>query len=53
MLSRPENNQDRSIADALTSAAAAHDLPFLKAVATIQGTLAGRAPDLLTIVAQH
>jgi putative membrane-bound dehydrogenase-like protein len=52
-LTKPDNISDRSIPDAITSAAAAHSLPFLQAVAAGKPDLAPRALDVVTLVAQH
>ena len=52
-LAHPANLADRWLPDALTSAAAAHTLPFLKAVATTKDPLPQRALDVIGIVAGH
>jgi putative membrane-bound dehydrogenase-like protein len=53
VLSRPENLDDRWIPHAAVSAAAAHDVPFLKAVAAAKTAPAARALTGIGIVAEH
>lgn len=50
-LARPENLDDRWLPDALTAAAAAHDLSFLSAVATRK--LPPKAYPVVAVVAEH
>ena len=52
MLDRPENAGDRWIPDAAVSAAAAHDLPFLKAAAGAKTPVA-RTLQVVGVVAEH
>ena len=52
-LSKPENVTDRWIPDAATAAAAAHALPFLKAVAVSKTVPAQKTFDVVAIVAEH
>jgi putative membrane-bound dehydrogenase-like protein len=47
------NLEDRWLTDALTSAAAAHSLPFMTAVAANKGPKPQKALDILGIVANH
>jgi putative membrane-bound dehydrogenase-like protein len=47
------NLSDRWLPDALTSAAAAHSLPFLKAVAAQKSSPPQKALDVVSIVANH
>ena len=51
-LARPENAEDRWIRDAITSAAAAHDLHFLKMVAQ-RKNMPPQAGGIASIVAEH
>jgi putative membrane-bound dehydrogenase-like protein len=53
VLSRPENLDDRWIPHAAVSAAAAHDVSFLKAVAAAKTAPAPRALTAVGIVAEH
>jgi putative heme-binding domain-containing protein len=50
---RPENIMDRWLPDALTSAAAAHDLPFLRALAGSKTPPSARALGLVGVVSEH
>jgi putative membrane-bound dehydrogenase-like protein len=52
-LSRPENLDDRWIPHAVVSAAAAHDVYFLKAVAAAKSAPTARALTAIGIVAEH
>jgi len=53
LLSKSENIEDRWLPDAITCAAAAHDLPFLKAVAALKAAPPSRAITVIGIVAEH
>jgi putative membrane-bound dehydrogenase-like protein len=52
-LSRTENVEDRWIPHAIVSAAAAHDVYFLKAIAALKAAPAQRALTAVEIVAEH
>jgi putative membrane-bound dehydrogenase-like protein len=52
-LTNADDMQDRWIPDAITSAAAAHALPFLEAVGTMKSPLSTRAQRIVHIVARH
>jgi len=52
-LGKPENSGDRWIADAATSAAAAHAVGFLSASAGGQEPLPARVNEVLAVVAEH
>jgi putative heme-binding domain-containing protein len=52
-LGRQENSGDAWLPDALTSAAAAHALPFLKHVASMKGAPPGRTLEVVGITAEH
>jgi putative membrane-bound dehydrogenase-like protein len=52
-LSRPENIEDRWIPHAAASAAAAHDIHFLKAIAAAKTAPPARALTAVSIVAEH
>src|SRR5262249_34898485 len=52
-LNDPANITDRWIPDAITCAAARHDLYFLKAIAGSKTPLAPRALEVVGIVAEH
>lgn len=53
LLTIPRELEDRWIADAATSAAAVHALPFLKEIAANRAPLRPRAQDIVRIVAEH
>ncbi|HKI31798.1 MAG TPA: PVC-type heme-binding CxxCH protein [Gemmataceae bacterium] len=53
LLNRPENIEDRWLPHAVTCAAAAHDVHFLRAVAAAKAVPAPRALTAIGIVAEH
>jgi putative heme-binding domain-containing protein len=53
MLNRPENYEDRWIPEAATSAAAAHDLPFLQAALGAKALPPSRTLEVVAQVAEH
>ncbi len=53
MIVRPENASDRWIPDAATSAAARHDLAFLRAFAGVKEAVPARAADVVAVVSEH
>jgi putative membrane-bound dehydrogenase-like protein len=53
MMLRPENINDRWLPDAITSAAAAHDRFFLKAIAAAKGKHVARSLQIVQVVSEH
>jgi uncharacterized protein len=53
LLSRPDNQSDRWLSDAMTSAAAGHAVYFLSALLQKKQAPAPRAGDIIAIVAEH
>ncbi len=53
LLREPETRSDRWLLDAVTCAAAAHDLHFLKAVAGNKPLPSGRPREIVAVVAEH
>jgi putative membrane-bound dehydrogenase-like protein len=53
VLERPENMDDRWLPDAVTSAAAAHALPFLQALTKSQKQPPPKALDVVAVVSEH